>query len=428
MSKVIIEEDVENSIRDSLRTIFDNFGSEEDLFRGKNVFIKINAIDFRKECYTSPEVISAAIDLIKKSGAEEVNIIENSTQSNITRVVFNVTALDEAITERGANIIYLDEEETRQVEIGENKKVSFPKILYQKLVEEKDNNFYLSIPKLKTHSMTTVTLGVKSQMGLINHISRPTWHNFELHQFLADLYDFVRPDFTVVDGLNAIIHGHYPLENKLDQYVEPLNILIGGKDTLAVDGVGARILGYEINEIDHLRFASKAVGGPGSLDNIEIVGDLSGFQERYPSSIIGDYPENVKIIEGEERACREGCRNNTLMVLEMLHVDYGGEGPFNVIFGKGLNREKLADLEEGPILVVGPCAVSEAKEYLEARYPDRKIFTIDSHNDLAKVTSALMDFMDISTFDILPLNWGSTMAFLKAKLHGSTAETPSILG
>ncbi len=427
MSKVVLEEEVQNRLYDSINNIFENFEGSEKLFDGKNVFIKVNAIDFRKQCYTSPEVIGSAIDVIKDSGAKEINIVENVTQSNVTRVVFNVIGLDDLIDEKGANSIYLDEEDSIEVEIGtDNKKINFPKILHEKLIENKNDNFYLSIPKLKTHSMTTVTLGVKSQMGLIQHKSRPTWHNFELHQFLADIYDFVKPDFTIIDGLNAIIHGHYPLENKLDEYVEPLNILIGGEDTLAVDTVGAKVLGYDTGEVKHLKRLNQAGLGCGDFNDIELVGNISQFQEKYPYTIIGDFPENVKIIEGEEMACPEGCKNNTLMVLEMLHVDYGADGPFNIIFGKGLDEKELENLKDGPILLVGPCAIEEVGEFLKNEYPEKKIRTVNAHNDLAGVTSALMSFTNVSSTDVLPLSFGTLLAYLKAKLHGSSAKTPPL--
>ncbi len=427
MTKVVLEEEVRNSLYSSMNDIFENFGGSKELFKNKNVFIKINAIDFRKQCYTSPKVIASAIDVVKDSGANEVNIIENVTQSNVTRVVFNVIGLDNMFGKKDAKPIYLDEEDSIEVKIGEdNKEIEFPKILYQKLIKNKDDNFYLSLPKLKTHSMTTVTLGVKSQMGLIQHVSRPTWHNFELHQFLTDLYDFVKPDFTIIDGLNAIIHGHYPLENKLDEYVEPMNILIGGKDTLAVDTIAAKVLGYDIDEVKHLKLAKKANLGYGNLEKINLKGNISKFQEKYPYTIIGDYPDNVKIIEGKEKACPEGCKNNTLMVLEMLHVDYGADGPFNIIFGKGFNKKELKNLKDGPILIVGPCAIGEVGGFLENEYPDKEIVTVDAHNDLAGVTSALLSFTGVKTTDILPLSFGTLLAYLKARIHGSSAITPSL--
>ncbi len=427
MSRVVIEEDARDSVRKSVENVFEEFGGAEELVEDKNVFMKVNAIDFRKQCYTSPVVIGEIIDVLKDAGASEINVMENVTQSNVTRVVFKVIGLTDLVKEKDVNALFLDEEDSIEVEIGEdNKNIRIPEILYENFVENGDDSFYLNVPKLKTHSMTKVTLGVKSQMGIVDHSGRSDYHNFELHQFLADLFEFIRPDFTLIDGLDAIIHGHYPLENKLDEYVKPMDLLIGGKDTLAVDTVGSRVLGYGTDEVEHLKILYEAGIGNGDLEEIDIDGDISQFQEKYPYEIIGDLPENVKVIEGNERACIEGCKNNTLMVIEMLHVDYGADGPFNVIFGKDFDKEELEKLNEGPVLIVGPCAIDECRDFLEKRYPDKDIRTVDAHNDLAEVNSNVMDFMGMSTTDILPLSWGMLWTYMKTKIHGSSANTPSL--
>lgn len=72
-------------------------------------------------------------------------------------------------------------------------------------------------------------------------------------------------------------------------------------------------------------------------------------------------------MKGKELACREGCVDNTLMLLEMLHVDYGCNGEFSIVCGKGFDKSELDNLKD-PVLVVGPCAVEEVGEYLKQRY------------------------------------------------------------
>jgi uncharacterized protein (DUF362 family) len=163
MPTVVIE-DIKDSLYHSICNIFDEFGGAESLVKGKAVFIKINGIDFRKQCYTSPEVIAAAIDVMNDAGANKVYVMENSTQGNITRLIFRVTGIDRIIKERGAKAIYLDEQKPVEVSIGGNK-IKFPKVLCDNLIVNRKDNFYLSIPKFKTHSMAAVTLGVKCQMG-----------------------------------------------------------------------------------------------------------------------------------------------------------------------------------------------------------------------------------------------------------------------
>jgi len=116
------------------------------------------------------------------------------------------------------------------------------------------------------------------------------------------------------------------------------------------------------------------------------------------------------------------------MVLEMLYIDYGGHGPFNIVYGKGIDKKQLDNLNDGPILVVGPCAVGEVGDYLSEKYPAQKIVMVNFHNALASVTGTLMKFMKIKSTDIVPMNPISTfLVFLNAKMHGTTAQTPPII-
>ena len=221
MSLVVVEH-VSDDLNSSLAKIFGFFGGVENLVKGKrSVYIKINAVDFRKHSYTSPEVIGAMVELFRDAGVR-VYVMDNSTQGNMTRLVFKVTGIDKVVKKSGGLPLYLDEQPSVRVKIGEDGyEVEFPKIVYDKLVRERDENLYVSLPRLKTHSMATVTLSVKGQMGLLHHNSRRERHNYMLHQFIVDIYRFIRPDFVVIDGLIAVIHGHYPLERICLLYTSP---------------------------------------------------------------------------------------------------------------------------------------------------------------------------------------------------------------
>jgi len=424
MAKVVIKE-VKSGLYSAVKELAEELNFSERFSGKKRIFIKPNLIDFRKECYTSPVVISAVIELLKELTDAEIYLMENSTQGNITRVVVRVLELEQVLKSLGVKILYLDEEPALEIKLDKDQLLlRFPRILFQRLIEEREENLYLSLPRLKTHSMTTVTLSIKNQMGLLYHKDRQLRHNYQLHQFLADLYEFIRPDLVIIDGLKAVYHGHYPLEKKLDKYLAELNLLIAGDDPLAVDVVGARILGYSLEEVEHLRLSAQKKLGEAELEKIELEGDLSRFQTRYPYQIIGDFPPRVKIIQGKERACVEGCKNNTLMVLEMLYVDHGGEGEFNLIFGKGFEENELEELNPGPILLVGPCAIEELEEKLREKYPKKKIYTVNSHNALAEVTRILMKLMGVKVFQVAPLRADLIRALLSARLHRSTALTP----
>jgi len=425
---LVVVEHVSEDLDSSLNRIFSFFGGVESLTKGKEgVYIKINAVDFRKHSYTSPEVIGAAVRLFRDAGVK-VYVMDNSTQGNMTRLVFKVTGIDRVVKENGGRCLYLDEQPPVKVRIGEDGyAVELPKVVYEKLIKERDENLYVALPKLKTHSMTTVTLSVKGQMGLLHHNSRRERHNYMLHQFLVDVYRFIRPDFAIIDGLTAVVHGHYPLEKMLDRFLVPMNVLIGGGDAVAVDTVGAKILGYSLEEVEHLKLADEQGLGYGHLSKIKIVGDISMFKEKYPKNPLGVLPEEVKVIKGREMACIEGCLGNTLMVLEMLHVDHGAHAPFTIVCGKGVDMNEI-EKATPPVLIVGPCALEETAMYFKRKFGEDKVLTTDKCNDLAKVTSHLMKLTGVKATQIVPLNPLETLAtLLKAKLHGSRANIPPIL-
>jgi len=257
LSKVVVR-DIAEDPKDTILGIFDEFGGIGAMLPGKDkVFIKINAVDFRRGCYTSPEILGAAIRAFRESGVKNIYVMDNSTQGNFTRLVFHVTQITGIIKKNGAKALYLDDQKSVKAAIGrDDYLVSFLKVLYKHLVKKRENSFHLNFPKLKTHTMTTVTLGIKNQLGFLYHEDRRTRHNtFELHKLLVDMYEFVRLDFTIINGKVAVVNGHYPLEKRLDKYLVPMNILIGGNDTVAVDAVGAKILGYTLNEVKHPKIA-----------------------------------------------------------------------------------------------------------------------------------------------------------------------------
>ena len=80
--------DISRVPTDAILGIFDEFGGINALISKKEkVFIKINAVDFRKGCYTSPEILDATIRVIKESGIKNIYVMDNSTQGNFTRLV-----------------------------------------------------------------------------------------------------------------------------------------------------------------------------------------------------------------------------------------------------------------------------------------------------------------------------------------------------
>lgn len=416
MAKVAVV-DVKQDLIQAVENVFAPFGGVGQVLDGrKRAFVKVNAIDCRPETYTSPAVLDAVLQVLRKHGVEDLNVMENCTQGNFTRMVFAATDLGKVCRRNKAKIIYLDEQPVVEMELAAlGEKVRFPRLL----AEELGDAFYLNVPRLKAHSMSVVTLGVKNQLGLMDQRDRMKNHNFNLHARLAAIAQIFRPDFTLIDGVKAVFYGHYPPASVVDRCTETLNVLAGGADMLAVDTVGAKILGYSVDEVPHLALAREQGWGCGRLEDIEVIGDLSRFTKRYPYHLLPEFPGDVTIIKGSERCCPEGCELNTKAVLQFLYLDHQGKGGFTILMGKGFDREQLEALR-GPVLLAGKCAAQEALPIIQANC--NKIYTSPECNDLASTIKALTKLMKINPLKLVPISPVRSLGLLAlAKLHGSRA-------
>jgi uncharacterized protein (DUF362 family) len=428
----VVIADTARGLPGAFEAIFAPFGGVEAVIpSGAKIYVKPNGIHFSPGSYTDAAVVDALLGWLRDHGYRRLALMENCTHGVATRLVFAVTGYDRIARRHGAEAVYLDEERTLPYVLeGESTPVRIPHRLFESFVDpaRRPDSFYLSLPKLKTHCMATVTLGVKNQQAFPIDEDRMHLHNHEtLHLRLARLYRMVQPDFCIVEGVTATFNGHVPPTAMLSESTAALNVLIGGRDTVAVDAVGARVLGYSVEEVEHLRLVREWGLGEGRLENIDIIGDLGRFQRRYPFAIQRRFRPDVRIVEGRERACVEGCKGNTECVLEILSNDYPSHGGFSIVFGKGFDDADVSDLP-GDILVVGPCAIQERGADLRRRYAGRRVIEVNAHNDLRGITAALTSLMGVRPLDMVPLSrWRTLMLLARARLHGVNSRMPPLL-
>jgi len=68
-------------------------------------------------------------------------------------------------------------------------------------------DFIINVPKLKTHGMMGMTLGVKNTFGFIHSLEKAKWHlragqdRFLFASMLIDIHSIAHPHLTVLDGI-----------------------------------------------------------------------------------------------------------------------------------------------------------------------------------------------------------------------------------
>jgi uncharacterized protein (DUF362 family) len=421
----VVFSDTGQGIAESVREIFGHFGGGKKLLKeSRDVYIKVNAIDLKKYCYTEPGVVREAILYFREQGARDIYVIENCTQGNFTRLVFKGTGMDAVCRETGAVPVCLDE--TGSVPVYLETLESFIDIsdfVYERLIRDRDRNLYLSIPKLKTHSMSQVTLSIKNQFGLVHQASRIADHNFKLHQKFADIYRVLRPDFALIDGTIATNHGHYVAEKYADICVVETKCLIGGDDPLAVDVAAASFLGYDIKSVKHLYLSSKTGIGVGEMKNIEIInkGLYLKRKQAFTHELLDRFPPDVVILRGRERCCAEGCRRNTETVVEIFNADHNGGGGFTILMGKGIDPAAVRKVN-GPVHIAGSCAIQDYGLELVGRLGKKKVTMSPGCNNLAATIHGLCKHMKVSPLSLAKLNPAQSLpALVTARIKGTKA-------
>lgn len=127
----------------------------------------------------------------------------------------------------------------------------------------------VSLPVLKTHNNTKISLGFKNLKGCLHLRSKQFCHHPEisLHHFICLLAEKLAPKLTVIDGIYSLERGP-----GVNGTAHKMGAIIASSDPLAADVAGAYILGFDPEEVDHLAEYAMRHGTSASIESVEVVG------------------------------------------------------------------------------------------------------------------------------------------------------------
>jgi len=149
----------------------------------------------------------------------------------------------------------------------------------------------LHLPTVKTHGHAVMTGSVKNSFGGLLKEVRHYAHKY-MHEVLVDLLYMQRElhpaVFTVMDGTVA---GDGAGPRTMIPRIK--NLILAATDSLAIDAIAARLMGFDPMSIPFIRMAHERGLGIGDPRHIELVGDdvsneNFGFQTRKSLVIWGD--------------------------------------------------------------------------------------------------------------------------------------------
>jgi uncharacterized protein (DUF362 family) len=140
------------------------------------------------------------------------------------------------------------------------KRIEVPRIVVDSAV--------INAAKLKTHRATGVSLGMKNMFGLLPEKTKFKYHLRNINKVVLDINAVLKPQFTMIDGFYAL-EGPGPTAGTPVK----MDLVIAGRDVVAVDATACRVMGVEPSEVYHIKRAHEK--GLGEIDKarIDVVGD-----------------------------------------------------------------------------------------------------------------------------------------------------------
>jgi uncharacterized protein (DUF362 family) len=265
-----------------------------------------------KGCITQAEVTRAVADIIRDMGARVI-IAESSAVGVDTEKVIEGSDYGE-LREKGYEVIDLKKAEKAMIPVHRGK--VFQEIESYRLVQEAD--VIVSLPKMKTHDQTGITCSIKKLKGLLSDKYKKKSHQEGLFDGVIDLFSAVKPKLAVVDGIYCQ-EGLGPI---FGRPVE-MDLILAGKDLVAVDAVCGLIMGYEPEEVLLTKNGAERGLGTYRLEEIDVLGvPLEKVTRRF----LRAEEDNPVKVEGFNLlfggvTCT-GCRNTVMSALvDMRNAD-----------------------------------------------------------------------------------------------------------
>jgi uncharacterized protein (DUF362 family) len=360
-------------IEGAIRKAIDLIGGLDDIISRKDLVL-INPswvappTDPQSAVITSPEVTKTIADIIRDFGGRPVIAESSAVGVDTEKVITNSGYGD--LRREGYEVI--DLKSTPKVKVGIKGGEVLKEVETFELVTRA--NTIISVPKMKTHDQTEITCSLKKLKGLVTDEQKRRMHRVGVFKGVVDINMLFKPRLSVVDAV-LCQEGLGPI---FGRPVE-MNLIVAGKDLVAVDSICGQIMGYEPKEVLITKCAANR--GLGVMDNemMELVGEpLENVKRRFMRSVEDDPVEvdGFSLLFGGITCT--GCRNTIMSAL----VDMRNAGQLKYLPGVTVitgNPPIEKALLKDAIVAVGQCVPPEKRgERFVKGCPPNNAYVVDA--------------------------------------------------
>jgi uncharacterized protein (DUF362 family)/Pyruvate/2-oxoacid:ferredoxin oxidoreductase delta subunit len=334
------QDKVDRAVRESLNLLG---GIERYVWPGAKVLIKPNLITARRPdeaATTHPAVVKALVQIVQAAGG--LVTIADSPGGPFSRKrleeVYTASGMDQVAAETGAHLNY----DLSAVNLPHPEGSLLKGVTVIKAVAEAD--VVITVPKLKTHTLTGLTGAVKVAFGAVPSPLKTEYHMRlpkvgDFSQALLDICSLVNPHLTVMDAVVGM-EGEGPSAGD----PRPIGAILASADSLACDVAAASLVGLDPLAVSTTRTAARLGLTSGQLADIELVGEplsevrIDSFRpastwlaantiSEYLLGLYGRLASPRPVMNSHCNGCRTCLRNCPPQAITMVNkrpvVDYG---------------------------------------------------------------------------------------------------------
>lgn len=242
---------------------------ERELRPGMKVVIKPNLVMAKSPSFpatTHPLVIKAVAGWLREHGITDITLAESSGglyTAEYMKNIYHICGMRQLEPEVKLNMDF----SARTVNCPDG----FQNHSFHIITPICEADYIINICKLKTHSMTGYSGGIKNLFGVIPGLEKPQMHYRwpEIEDFsrmLLEIAQTVKPDLTIIDAIDAM-EGNGPTGGSS----HPLHMLLASRDVYTQDYFAAGLMGLDPMDIVMIRQAVET--GLAVPYDITLVGD-----------------------------------------------------------------------------------------------------------------------------------------------------------
>jgi uncharacterized protein (DUF362 family) len=266
-SKVALVE-IHDNLGRSLEEGLELIGKVDDLnTKKRSVVVKLGIFDQKTSHHATVDVVEGIVQIFNK--APKILLVESDNYRGTGSE--RLQKWKALFSKRVVPFNLSEDTDTEKIKIADET-IGLSNVLFKP-------NVFVSTHILRTYEKGSI---LKNLLGLIPDAKKARFHK-KLEPALLDIYKAIGGiDLAVLDGTYTTL-GVGPKAKRINT-----NVLLVGKDAVAVEAVGAAIVGLDPEKMPIVKEAMKRGLGQGNIKKIEVLGmPVESFRQKFDMLLKG---------------------------------------------------------------------------------------------------------------------------------------------